>query len=87
MSKTLEALDQLDEAREVVDNCTEDLARHSLYLLVTPVGHEDRDYHQQHIARYERLLRYWCGRVDKLEAQLPALVQAERVAEMSWMNP
>lgn len=86
MDKTLELIDQLDDARATVGMCLEDLLRHAVSLLTLPADHQDRTYHQAQIKGYERLLRYWNGRVDKLEAKLPALVQAEDVAAAAWLS-
>ena len=41
-------------------------------------------FHQQSMAYHQRLIHYWQQRVEKIEAQLPGLVEAERVAQAKW---
>ena len=41
-------------------------------------------YHQQCMRFHLRLAKYWYSRVLKLEAELPALVEAEEVAQTCW---
>ncbi|MCG3208650.1 MAG: hypothetical protein FOGNACKC_02262 [Anaerolineae bacterium] len=45
---------------------------------------EVAERHRLAMLRHLRLARYWQGRVQQVEAQLPGLVQAEEVAGAAW---